>query len=99
MGSDMIYRELGRTGEQVSAIGVGGFHLAHPKVSQELSERIVRSAIDRGITFMDNLLARTAPSAAGGRFELFKTSSIYDATAMNPDWLGEEPARVKNVKL
>lgn len=314
MGSDMIYRELGRTGEQVSAIGVGGFHLGQAKVSQELSERIVRSAIDRGITFMDNcwdynegaselrmgralrdgyrdkvflmtkvdgrskaaaseqleeslrrlktdcidlvqyheviryedphrifdadgahaalidarqagklryigftghkdphihlhmlevarghgfsfdavqlplnvmdahyrsfarvvvpelqregigilgmkslgggvilrsksvsameclhyalnlptatvitgidsmevldqalkavrtfrplspsevdnLLARTAPSAAGGRFELFKTSSIYDATAMNPDWLGEEPARVKNVKL
>ena len=54
MHSEMIYRELGRTGEHVSAIGLGGFHLAHSKVGEDLSERIVRSAVDRGITFMDN---------------------------------------------
>jgi predicted aldo/keto reductase-like oxidoreductase len=49
----MIYRTLGRTGERVSAIGLGGFHLGHPK-DPDLAVRIVRSAVDRGITFMDN---------------------------------------------
>jgi predicted aldo/keto reductase-like oxidoreductase len=49
----MIYRELGTTGERVSAIGLGGFHIGKQKDPQE-SYRIIRSAIDRGITFMDN---------------------------------------------
>jgi len=52
--SDMPTRALGRTGETVSAIGVGGWHLALPHVGESLSFRIVRSAIDNGITFMDN---------------------------------------------
>src|SRR6187397_2377631 len=52
--SEMPYRVLGRTGEKVSAIGVGGWHLALKHVDEPLSIRIVRSAIDRGINFMDN---------------------------------------------
>ncbi len=51
---DMIYRALGTTGETVSAIGVGGFHLGMPEVDEALAIRIVREAIDHGITFMDN---------------------------------------------
>ena len=50
---EMIYRTLGRTGEKVSAIGLGGFHIGVPKDERE-GIRIVRSAIDRGINFMDN---------------------------------------------
>jgi aryl-alcohol dehydrogenase-like predicted oxidoreductase len=49
----MIYRTLGLTGERVSAIGLGGFHLGHPTDPND-AIRIVRSAIDRGITFLDN---------------------------------------------
>jgi predicted aldo/keto reductase-like oxidoreductase len=49
----MPYRRLGRTGEKVSAIGLGGYHIGIPKDEQE-AIRIMRSAIDRGITFMDN---------------------------------------------
>lgn len=49
----MIYRRLGRTGETVSAIGLGGFHLGLPKDPAD-AVGIVRSAIDRGVTFMDN---------------------------------------------
>jgi aryl-alcohol dehydrogenase-like predicted oxidoreductase len=50
----MPTRALGRTGGTVSAIGLGGWHLALPHVDEPLSLRIVRSAIDNGITFMDN---------------------------------------------
>ena len=46
---DMIYRKLGTTGERVSAIGLGGAHIGRPKEARE-SIRIVRSAVDRGIT-------------------------------------------------
>ena len=51
---DIPYRTLGRTGERVSAIGLGGWHLALPGVSEQLALRIVRRAIDEGITFLDN---------------------------------------------
>lgn len=50
----MQYRMLGRSGERVSAIGLGGWHIGLPKVSEKLSLTIIRSAIDNGITFLDN---------------------------------------------
>ena len=50
----MIYRTLGSTGEKVSAIGVGGWHLSLKHVGEQLAIRIVRSAIDRGVNFLDN---------------------------------------------
>lgn len=50
----MIYRPLGRTAEKVSAIGIGGWHLGLKHVDEQLAIRIVRSAIDRGINFLDN---------------------------------------------
>jgi len=52
--NEMIYRELGSTGEKVSAIGLGGWHLALKTVDEPLAFNLVRTAIDRGITFMDN---------------------------------------------
>src|SRR5713101_8880176 len=51
--ADMLYRTLGSTGEQVSVIGLGGYHIGHPSDEQE-AIRLIRAAIDRGITFMDN---------------------------------------------
>jgi aryl-alcohol dehydrogenase-like predicted oxidoreductase len=54
MAGDIPTRALGSTGEQVSAIGLGGWHLALSAVGQADSIRIIRNAIDRGITFMDN---------------------------------------------
>jgi predicted aldo/keto reductase-like oxidoreductase len=48
----MIYRTLGRTGEKISAIGVGGFHIGVPTETEGI--RIIRTAIDEGVTFMDN---------------------------------------------
>lgn len=51
---DMLYRTLGRTGEKVSAIGMGGFHIAKPGMTESESIQLVRAAVDRGITFLDN---------------------------------------------
>src|SRR5947207_15768356 len=50
--NDIPRRKLGRTGETVSIIGLGGFHLGMP--SEETSVRIVRTAIDNGMNFPDN---------------------------------------------
>ena len=54
MASDIPYRALGSTGERVSAIGLGGWHLGLKHVDESLAVRIVRTAIDRGISFLDN---------------------------------------------
>ena len=51
--SEIPYRTLGRTGERVSVIGLGGFHLSKPNDENEAIQ-IVRTAIDNGINFMDN---------------------------------------------
>ena len=46
-------RALGSTGERVSAIGIGGFHLGKAPSDDEAT-RIVRSAVDHGVNFLDN---------------------------------------------
>jgi predicted aldo/keto reductase-like oxidoreductase len=50
---DMLYRRLGTTKELVSLIGLGGHHIGRQKEEKD-SIAIIRSAIDAGITFMDN---------------------------------------------
>jgi diketogulonate reductase-like aldo/keto reductase len=50
----MIYRQLGRTGERISAIGLGGYHMGKPSLAEQESIQLIRQAIDRGVTFMDN---------------------------------------------
>ena len=52
--SAMPTRTLGRTGVEVSLIGLGGWHLGFNYIDEELSIRIIRTAIDSGINFMDN---------------------------------------------
>lgn len=52
MKDGIPYRMLGRTGVPVSLVGVGGFHIGAPK--EEVGIEIIRSALDRGINFLDN---------------------------------------------
>jgi len=52
-GPDIPLRPLGKTGEKVSCICLGGFHIGLPKDPAE-GIRLVEVAIDRGITFLDN---------------------------------------------
>ena len=63
--------------------------------------KILKQAIAMATTFQPMndaerraLLARTAAAAATGEYELFKTTSVFDATAKHADWLGEEPKAV-----
>lgn len=49
----MQFRTLGNTGEQVSAIGLGGFHIGRIESEKE-SIRIIHAAVDNGINFLDN---------------------------------------------
>jgi predicted aldo/keto reductase-like oxidoreductase len=51
--SEMPYRPLGKTGERVSCIGLGGSHIGQVKDDTE-AIGIIRSALDRGLNFMDN---------------------------------------------
>jgi aryl-alcohol dehydrogenase-like predicted oxidoreductase len=51
--ADMPRRALGSTGESVSLVGLGGFHLAE-RIDERLALRLVRTALDRGVTFLDN---------------------------------------------
>src|ERR1043165_4258742 len=53
-GSAMPTRLLGHTGVEVSLVGLGGWHLGFDYIDDELSTRIIRTAIDNGINFMDN---------------------------------------------
>jgi len=47
-------RRLGRSGEKVSMIGLGGHHIGRPVLSDEESIRLIRTALDSGINFLDN---------------------------------------------
>jgi hypothetical protein len=65
---------------------------------------VLDQALEVGTTFrplseaeVDAILAKTRAAAARGDFELFKTSSIFDSTATNPAWLGDEPKHVRDM--
>ena len=49
---EMIYRPFGNSGEKVSALGLGGYHIGVPPENEGI--QIIRTAIDRGVTFLDN---------------------------------------------
>ena len=68
---EMIYRTLGRTGERVSAIGLGGAHIGRP--SEEEAIRIIRTAVDRGINFLDNCW-----DYANGKCETWMGNALRD---------------------
>ena len=53
-GSGMIYRTLGSTGEKVSALGLGGYHIGKKDLSEEEGIQLIRAALDRGMNFLDN---------------------------------------------
>jgi aryl-alcohol dehydrogenase-like predicted oxidoreductase len=73
-GATMPMRTLGRTGVEVSLLGLGGFHLGIPRDDKE-AVRIIHAAMDHGVTFLDNCWdynggkseERMGAALAGGR--------------------------------
>ncbi|MBI4528604.1 MAG: aldo/keto reductase, partial [Deltaproteobacteria bacterium] len=68
------------------------------------SMKVLEQALNAARTFrpmsdaqVKKLLAKTAKAAWRGEFELFKTTSMFDGTAANPKWLGDEPERVQQL--
>jgi len=68
------------------------------------SQQVLDQALSIGSTFkpltseqVTALLNKTAPAAGRGEYELFKTSSHFDSTAMHPEWLGPETEQVKQL--
>ena len=53
-GQPIPHRTLGRTGEKVSMVGIGGYHIGAPSVEEQEAIRIVRTALDNEINFLDN---------------------------------------------
>ncbi len=51
---EIPYRTLGHTGERVSLLGIGGYHLGKFTVTESTAIKIVRTALDSGVNFLDN---------------------------------------------
>jgi predicted aldo/keto reductase-like oxidoreductase len=51
---EMPYRTLGKTGEKVSCIGLGGFHLGQSRLEEVDAVKLFQAGVDRGINFSDN---------------------------------------------
>ncbi len=54
MDNSIPYRTLGHTGEKVSCLGMGGYHLGRPDISEKEAVKLIHSGMDRGINFLDN---------------------------------------------
>ena len=53
-GGEIPYRTLGHTGEKVSCIGMGGFHLGKSEIGESDAIQLIHKGIDHGLNFMDN---------------------------------------------
>jgi aryl-alcohol dehydrogenase-like predicted oxidoreductase len=54
MENSIPYRILGHTGEKVSCIGMGGYHLGRSSVSESQAVSLIHAGLDRGLNFLDN---------------------------------------------
>ena len=70
--SELPTRVLGRTGEKVSILALGGHHVGQVQDDRE-AIRLVRTAIDMGVTFMDN-----AWEYHQGRSEALMGEALHD---------------------
>ena len=73
MRNGMPYRTLGKTGESVSLLCLGGSHIGGKNLSDEESVGMMRYAVDEGVNFFDN-----AHAYHGGRSEILMGKALKD---------------------
>jgi uncharacterized protein len=83
------YRMLGRTGEKVSLVGLGGYHLGKQTDPQE-SIRIMRTGLDEGINFLDNCWDYN-----GGESEIRMGNALRDGYRQNAFLMSKIDGRTK----
>jgi len=88
---EMPYRTLGRSGEKVSLLGLGGAHIAYQDDEKE-SIRIVRTAIDNGVNFMDNCW-----DYSGGNAEIRMGKALQDGYRKKVFLMTKIDGQVKDV--
>ncbi len=72
----------------------GGLDSFSNLICSRRQNRFIRRSNDE----RDALLRKTQRAAGKGEFEPFKTSSIFDGTAGNPEWLGDEPREISRAR-
>jgi predicted aldo/keto reductase-like oxidoreductase len=90
-GGEMPYRTLGRSGERVSLLGLGGYHIGMQRDEQE-SIRIIRMAIDNGVNFLDNCWDYN-----GGTSEIRMGKALQDGYRKRVFLMSKIDGRVKDV--
>jgi len=83
------YRPLGRTGESVSLVGLGGYHLGTQSTPEE-SIRIIRTGLDEGINFLDNCWDYN-----GGESEIRMGKALRDGYRRNAFLMSKIDGRTK----
>ena len=91
--SSMQYRTLGRTGERVSLVGLGGYHVGRA-ADEQTAIAIVRTALDRGLNFMDNCW-----SYHEGRSEVLMGKALRDGYRAKAFLMSKIDARTRKVAL
>jgi uncharacterized protein len=84
-------RALGRTGEKVSIVGLGGYHIGMQKDEQE-SIRIIRTALDSGINFLDNCWDYN-----GGQSEIRMGKALREGYRQRAFLMTKIDGQIKNV--
>ncbi len=87
-GDPLPTRPFGRHPDRVSIIALGGGHLSRPTVTDQEAERVIRTALDNGVTFFDNSWdygdgvseRRFGQALANHRDDIFLMSKVCDRT-------------------
>lgn len=88
---EMLYRTLGATGQMVSLLGLGGWHVGSAASEQD-AIRLVHTAIDRGVTFMDN-----SWDYHDGKSEVWMGKALADGYRQKVFLMTKEDSRTKKV--
>ncbi len=68
MNGSIPYRPLGSTGEKVSCIGLGGYHLGQSHLEEADAIKLFHAAVERGINFSE-IRGTTMKARASGAWE------------------------------